>query len=337
MQISNSKFSRLLRTTWAAAAALVVCVAGAPGFAQDTPAGEPREAEVQRLFAEAAFGGAETAEKAAAAKRRLVELCRDALPYVVTKLDSKNTREIAVVEAVVEATGEAAVAPLLAQLDGANEGATVQALRLLGNLGPPAAAAVERLCGVATGGRTWQIRAGAANALGRIGEPKASDALLTALFDQSEPVRRDAAIALGKLKPAAAVQPLIRALDDRFFSVRYAAADALVAIGGDAAAELSKKLEPFATSSGDAKLEFSDTAAAHAVQVLGRLKDAKTANLLRRLLGSIDWGIRAAAAEALGAVGGGPATRLALEKALATEKNYLVRRNIEDTLARTAK
>lgn len=71
------------------------------------------------------------------------------------------------------------------------------------------------------------IRAGAAYALGRIGDTRAVEPLIQLLNDENDGVRSIAATALGRLEDARAVPPLIQALKDKERGVRLSAAGAL--------------------------------------------------------------------------------------------------------------
>ncbi|RMF83541.1 MAG: NACHT domain-containing protein, partial [Nitrospirae bacterium] len=77
----------------------------------------------------------------------------------------------------------------------------------------------------------------AAEALGKLGDPRAVEPLLQALGDESRGVRRAAAEALGKLGDPRAVEPLLQALGDRYSDVRLAAAEALGKLGDPRAVE----------------------------------------------------------------------------------------------------
>jgi HEAT repeat protein len=79
-----------------------------------------------------------------------------------------------------------------------------------------------------------EVRAAAAEALGKIGDPRAGGDLMTLLIDPSQPsaVRDTCAYALGRIRYAPAIQALSRALADTNPSVRICAAAALTAIEG---------------------------------------------------------------------------------------------------------
>ncbi|MGD2105530.1 MAG: HEAT repeat domain-containing protein, partial [Anaerolineae bacterium] len=71
------------------------------------------------------------------------------------------------------------------------------------------------------------VRRAAAEALGTLGDTRAMDSLIELLADDSASVRRAACHALGKLGDRGAVEPLITALEDADATVRQAAAQAL--------------------------------------------------------------------------------------------------------------
>ncbi|MGC9444583.1 MAG: HEAT repeat domain-containing protein [Candidatus Methanospirareceae archaeon] len=93
----------------------------------------------------------------------------------------------------------------------------------LGNLGE---AAVEPLVRALTDDQ-WDIRRKAAWALGNIGDPRAVAPLLHALKDDHADVREQVAWALGALRDFKALEPLIQALSDADSSVRRQAARSL--------------------------------------------------------------------------------------------------------------
>jgi hypothetical protein len=78
--------------------------------------------------------------------------------------------------------------------------------------------------------KEW-IRRIAAEALGRLGDPRAVGPLIVALKDSHWEVRRDAAESLGKLGDSRAVEPLMQTLKDSDAMVRWRAAEALSQLG----------------------------------------------------------------------------------------------------------
>ncbi|OGW29289.1 MAG: hypothetical protein A2X59_09705 [Nitrospirae bacterium GWC2_42_7] len=74
------------------------------------------------------------------------------------------------------------------------------------------------------------VKAGAAAALGNLGDPKAIPYLIKTLDNKNPEVRQKAASGLGELKNAGAVIPLIKSLNDKDLLVKLASADALAKI-----------------------------------------------------------------------------------------------------------
>lgn len=81
------------------------------------------------------------------------------------------------------------------------------------------------------------VRAGAARALGELGDSRAVEPLITALKDENAHVRRRATWALGELGDPRAVEPLRVALKDEDETVRADAATALEKLGNARAVE----------------------------------------------------------------------------------------------------
>ena len=92
------------------------------------------------------------------------------------------------------------------------------------------APAVPRLIGALKDANKY-VRWGAAEALGRIDDPRAVEPLIAALRDHDKDVRWKAAISLGSMRANEAVCPLIRTLKDDDTDVPWGAATALGEIG----------------------------------------------------------------------------------------------------------
>jgi HEAT repeat protein len=202
---------------------------------------------------------------------------------------------------------------------------TASIAETLGQIGPEAQAAVPRLIGVlrmrgpfaflATGGLarigkpaipaliealsspTENIRAGAAQALARIGpySAPAIPALIRVQRDVSYDVRSEATEALGKIGPAA-IPALAEALRDENMEAREAAAEALGQLGPDAVPSLLEALKDSAN-----RVRFA------ACQALGRIGPAAgpAVPALTLALVETDENLPWAAANALGQIGPG--------------------------------
>ena len=87
------------------------------------------------------------------------------------------------------------------------------------------------------------IRLAAASALGKVGDSRAVDPLITALDDQ-QGVNEVAALALGEIGDPRAVEPLTETLENESWEIRSSAAKALGKIGDERAVDpLTKLLE----------------------------------------------------------------------------------------------
>ena len=143
------------------------------------------------------------------------------------------------------------------------------------------------------------MRRAAAEALGRLGDARAVEPLISALIDQEGDVRTAAAEALQQLdwRPeetaaggaywtathqwdeavrAGAVEPLVMALQDHAAAVREEAAEALGTIGD------ARAIAPLSAALGDGDLSVARAAARALVAMYssGRLDDAQKAEVL---------------------------------------------------------
>ncbi len=125
------------------------------------------------------------------------------------------------------------IADLVVRLRVGMPGERASTAAALAALGP---GALEPLIEV-LGSGDWPARAGAAKALGQIGDRRAIDALSSALRltpwyeDEDEELRVNATEALGLIGGEAVVEPLIGALRGRCAAARCVAAEALGRIG----------------------------------------------------------------------------------------------------------
>jgi HEAT repeat protein len=89
---------------------------------------------------------------------------------------------------------------------------------------------VKRLIKALGHQKDWSVRKGAAEALGRLGDARAVEPLVAALWNRDGSVRQAAAEALAKIgRPA--LEPLVAALRDSDAEVRRAAVEALHELG----------------------------------------------------------------------------------------------------------
>jgi hypothetical protein len=130
--------------------------------------------------------------------------------------------------------GDQAVEPLINELHHPNLEVRWRAAEALGKIGDPRA--VEGLT-KALNDQIDIVSLHAAEALGKIGDPRAVEALIEALDNPSVAVSSPSAIALGKIGDPRAFEALAKALRDTDVRLRASAADALGMIGGPTAIE----------------------------------------------------------------------------------------------------
>jgi HEAT repeat protein len=161
-----------------------------------------------------------------------------AVPALIKRLIPLEHRPQAISKAAaaaLTAMGALAVPALLKVLEQSDrEKQQLEAIRVLGQIGPEAAPAIPALTRMLSH-QEWYLRQAAAKALGEVG-PQASNTvplLVQTLGDWNDEVRQAAATALGQLGIAAetGTAKLIERLVDTSEPVRRAAAQALVRIG----------------------------------------------------------------------------------------------------------
>lgn len=123
-------------------------------------------------------------------------------------------------------------------------------------------------------GKRSSVRQAAAIALGKIGDPRAVESLITALADPIFVVRGNAARALGELSDPRAIDPLITALADPKFFVRGSAARALGRTGD------LRAVDPLIIALADPSPDVRSNAA----YALGQLSDPRAIDPLNTAL-----------------------------------------------------
>jgi HEAT repeat protein len=190
------------------------------------------------------------------------------------------------------------------------------------------------------------VRRAAAEALGQIGDPRAVEALTSALDDESAAARQAAAEALGQIGDPDAVEPLIGALNDQNAKVRVAAAAALDGLawspdrGATGAAYWVAKgqwkkcvkiaaIEPLiAVLRDDRVMEIRDAPATRTLVKIG----ARAGGPLIGSLNDQNGNVRQAAAEALGQIGDPRAVEPLI--GVLNDANEKVRRATAEALSR---
>ena len=170
-----------------------------------------------------------------------------------------------------------------------------RSIQTLADLGEPA---VERLIEALNEGHG--IGAGAAEALGMIGDERAVEPLLAVLTNEKRPdTQRNAATALGELGDHRATAALLARLFDEDDDVRWAAAAALGKLGDRNAVEPLIKLLKRHRLAPDS-IELKSLAA----YALGLLRDPRAVDpLIQNLTHGSDQDVRSRAAGALGEIG----------------------------------
>ena len=141
----------------------------------------------------------------------------------------------------LERIGALAVEPLVETLGSGNPQARVLAARVLGNL--RAAEAGPNLCEAMLEGPTADLRAQAALALGKAGNPEDVPALLKASEDEAWPVRAQVANALEMIGEVSTIPTLQKLTIDREWWVRLNASRALANMGPAGERALARVLE----------------------------------------------------------------------------------------------
>jgi HEAT repeat protein/DNA polymerase III delta prime subunit len=136
------------------------------------------------------------------------------------------------------------------------------------------------------------VRRRATEALGKIKDTQAVQALIQALNHEDSSVRWSAAEALGEIRDTQAVQALIQALNDKNSSVRWRSADALGKIKDTQAVQALIQ----ALNDEDSYMRR------RATEALGKIKDTQAVQALIRALNDEDSYMRWSAAEALGEI-----------------------------------
>jgi HEAT repeat protein len=222
---------------------------------------------------------------------------RDAVPMLVPQLEHDAYRP-AVLKALAK-IGGAGVPAIAAGLKDERVNVRAGAAEALGRIGSAAQSATPFLV-AALDDKAPEVRRAAAEALGRIGgdAEEIRLALQSKLTDESEPVRFHAAEALIRLDPKQqnALEALVKGLKDAEDPVRARAAAALGKMGPHAKPAWSPLAETLAKDTNPAVRSVS-------AKSLGRIDPLAAVPLLIAALRDPEVQVRNAAAEALGDIG----------------------------------
>jgi HEAT repeat protein len=245
--------------------------------------------KVDELFILASSGEVQYRDKVEPAKKELIEMGAEAVPYLVEKLDTENAREMHTLTDILKEIGGPAVLPLIQQLDSENKEVLRTSATILGKIGDPKAA--PHLAGILEH-PDLRIRSAASTSLGQVGDTTFLGVVVSVLSDSVEMVRKSAAYALGELETPGGISALISAFQDPHYSVRLTAVTSLVKIGEPAVDTLISLL-----SHPDAGVQYLS------IEALGRIKATEAIDPLLAKLKSEHWATRAFAVEALGEIG----------------------------------
>ena len=278
---------------------------------------------VDSLFIRASSGEVKYRDLVEPSKEALIEMGERAIPQMLTKLNTRDARERHTIVDIFKGIGEIAVKPLVDCLDSSNDYTRRLAIRCLGDIESPLA--VEPLMMIA-GHDDFRTRTGVMTALGKIGDQKAARTVVEGLSDSNEMTATAAAVACGKIKQGIDPEALILALNHRYYGVRYSAAGSLAEIGDEAVKPLIKYLKSGKT----------DLSTGYAIEALGKTGSKKALTVLKSMMVSDNWDIRAFTAEALGNIKTKKSKKI-LSKALKGETHPLVLSNIRVSLKKLQK
>jgi HEAT repeat protein len=242
---------------------------------------------VDSLWIRAASGDIKFKDQVEPSKKSIIEMGTQAIPRMLTKLNTRDAREMQTAIDIFKGIGEPAIDPLSKLVNDNDPFTRRTSIRCLEEIKNPRA--IDPLLTVVNHD-DFRTRAAAISALGSIGDSRAGDAVMKALIDNNELVATAAAVACGKIKTGINIQLLIGALMHPYYGVRYSAARALASIGEPAVQPLISHLDSFPESKG---AEF-------VILALGQIGSSKAAPVLEKAIKSEQWTIRAAAAEAMG-------------------------------------
>ncbi|MEW5795546.1 MAG: HEAT repeat domain-containing protein [Candidatus Zixiibacteriota bacterium] len=242
----------------------------------------------------------------------------NAVPYLIDKLSTKSSWDRWTLIWIFQRIGSPAVPLLLEALRRPDDLVVQRVAWALGDIKDTSA--VDGLIGVC-GHSSWQVRDEAIAALGRIGQARASGAVLRALEDTIGQVRKSAVVSCGQLRVAEAVEELVHRLGDDFYGARLTAANSLLQLDTAAVLRVLKD-----------SLESTNPMVGHmACRVLGRIGGDEALSLLIEQAESIDLVRRAHAAVALAKAD--PNDECAFRRQyLETEPDRLARLQVESTI-----
>ena len=226
---------------------------------------------IERLLRRSLRGG-DTDEHRKDAEAAWAELKRrgtEALPYLLTRVDTPNVLARSKVEELIDFLSTNSVPPLIAGIDAAKNDEVARLCCYFLARFETATNAIPHVLPLLQREKTRGV---AFYTLGHLKAREAFSPAMAALDDPKELVRLRAAQALGRIGDRRAISRLATALDDELWDIRYAAQDALVALGRASTGALLRT-----ASHGGSR------ARPHAVTALAKLGDPRAAGLAREL------------------------------------------------------
>lgn len=248
---------------------------------------QPQNVEAQCLLG-VIYSRQDKAQKLEAAAGKLRGMGKPAADKLINmmKYELNMAEDVA---KVLAAIGESAVDTLIPVLGDATERVRESAVSILIRIGAPAAAHLAK----ALESPEVLIRAGAARALGNIGDAAAIEPLKKGLMDENLHVKIEMAAALYKLGDKSQVAIITGGLDADSLSAKRAAAKAMQDVVEE------PPVDPLIKAAADDDAQVK----AAAIRALGKTKDAKAVPTLIAALEAEDDAIRNIAADALAELG----------------------------------
>jgi HEAT repeat protein len=164
---------------------------------------------VDSLWIRAASGDIKFKDQVEPSKKSIIEMGTQAIPRMLTKLNTRDAREMQTAIDIFKGIGEPAIDPLSKLVNDNDPFTRRTSIRCLEEIKNPRA--IDPLLTVVNHD-DFRTRAAAISALGSIGDSRAGDAVMKALIDNNELVATAAAVACGKIKTGINIQLLIGAL-----------------------------------------------------------------------------------------------------------------------------
>ncbi|MDI6808752.1 MAG: HEAT repeat domain-containing protein [Candidatus Eisenbacteria bacterium] len=245
------------------------------------------------------------------AREEMVRRKEEALPYLFSKLGTRDATERHAIKDIFLQMGESGIPYLLQGLKLKDWRSLIEVAFIIEEMkekrGAPALTAI-------VANDNWRVRQAAISAIGEIGDSSFADVLLPSLSDGNELVRKAGAYALGQLKWKTRPEVLLPLLGDSFYGVRYSASFALSKSGAE---ETRSLINSF-------KKKSDKLARYHLIDAIGETQTDDAFAFLISITGDTDPLVRAFAVRMLANYQDKPEAMDAIKK-LALEKDLVVR------------